>query len=211
MNMIAFWLRGTLIGFLVSVTGDPTDFLCMELTLDRGIGAGMAVALGATLADTLFGALAAIGLAEIANYFLNFSYVLNIAGGLFLIYFGLRGIYARLEKRQKKVMRMRDMVGVELWAFMFTMLSPLTAITFVAFFKSFGIVLLDHDLWTLIPLILGFACGSLLWWVLLMGSVSFFKHLFKPIYLIWLSRASGFVILMFGVYEIGKELWDLIF
>jgi threonine/homoserine/homoserine lactone efflux protein len=183
----------------------------MELTLERGVGAGLAVAIGATLADTLFGALAALGLAEAASYLSNFSYVLNIAGGLFLIYFGLRAMWVHLEKRQKKVMRMRDMVGIELWTFVFTMLSPLTAITFLAFFKSFGILLLANDIWSLIPLILGFACGSLLWWMFLIGAVVFFNKLFKPIYLIWMSWASGFVILLFGIYEIGKEVWDLIF
>ena len=51
----------------------------------------------------------------------------------------------------------------------------------------------------LLPLVAGVFAGSALWWLFLSGAVSLVRHRLAPGVLVWINRASGAAIMVFGI------------
>ena len=74
--------KGILIGVAVAAPVGPIGLLCIQRTLQDGLPTGLATGLGAALADGIFGAIAAFGLASISDSLIAHQDPLRIIGGL---------------------------------------------------------------------------------------------------------------------------------
>ncbi|MEE8563144.1 MAG: LysE family transporter, partial [Alphaproteobacteria bacterium] len=90
MNTAEFLIKGLIVGFLVAVPVGPVAVMCIHRTIAHGRLAGYVCGLGATLADTVFGAIAALGLGFIAAELIANQSWLRIGGGILLVALGLR-------------------------------------------------------------------------------------------------------------------------
>src|SRR3546814_11711403 len=72
------------IGFAMAVPVGPVGLLCIRRTLNYGLVIGLLSGLGAALADALFAAAAAGGLASLMDFLLAIERQLRVAGGVFL-------------------------------------------------------------------------------------------------------------------------------
>src|ERR1700693_4676619 len=65
---IGVFYRGLVLGLMIAAPVGPVGLLCIRRTIQKGLPAGFATGLGAALADTIFGAVAALGVAALLAF-----------------------------------------------------------------------------------------------------------------------------------------------
>ena len=128
------FLKGLILGLLISVPVGPIGVLCIKRTLEKGRISGLVSGLGAATADGLYGAVAAFGLVLISNFLINQRLALGLVGGCLLIYIGLKSFYRnpsdiRIVNSENKTL-LKDYLST----FFLTVINPSTIIFFTAFF-----------------------------------------------------------------------------
>ena len=81
------FLKGILIGMLVSAPMGPTGLLCLRETTRGGRRQGMLVGLGATLSDLVYGLIAYWGVGIVLNLLDEYSSSLRLGGSIFILGF----------------------------------------------------------------------------------------------------------------------------
>ena len=76
----------------------PIGLLCIRRTLYFGRWSGFFTGLGAALADTFYGSIAAFGLTLISDLLFVYEPYLKIIGGCFLLYIGAKTFFAFCRK-----------------------------------------------------------------------------------------------------------------
>src|SRR5688572_26304452 len=98
MDFDFFW-RGFAIGLSIAAPVGPIGVLCIRRTLADGRNAGLVSGLGAATADAAYGAIAGFGLTALSELLVGQTTLLQVAGGAFLIYLGLKTFMARPSER----------------------------------------------------------------------------------------------------------------
>ena len=196
-----FFLRGLLIGFSIAAPVGPIGVLCIRRTLADGRLAGLVSGLGAATADAFYGSLAGFGLTLVANFLVSQQAWLRLAGGIFLLYLGVKTFLSRPagEAAQAVNPGSRGLWGAYLSTLLLTLTNPLTILSFAAIFAGLGLAETGGTPLSAGLLVLGVFCGSASWWLLLSAGVSLFRRRVTPTVLHWVNRIAGLVILGFGI------------
>ncbi|MBL8994016.1 MAG: LysE family transporter [Spirochaetia bacterium] len=172
----------------------------IHLSLGRGWRTGLAAAFGAASADGLYGCLAAIGLHFFSGFLVEHARLLRLAGGIFLLSYGLRQIFIF----QKDSPRVFGTGLSSAWAsgFMITGANPVTILTFSAVLVQ---ARMAGSPW---PIAFGVFAGSLAWYAALGGAALFFRerlstrlHLIRRI-TAFAFVGTGLVILASAIFKI---------
>src|SRR6476620_355452 len=99
----SFFLRGVAIGFSIAAPVGPIGVLCIRRTLAEGRLYGFVSGLGAATADATYGAIAAFGLTFISDVLIGQRVGMQIIGGLFLCYLGVRTFTSRPAEQSEAV------------------------------------------------------------------------------------------------------------
>jgi threonine/homoserine/homoserine lactone efflux protein len=191
------FVRGLVIGFSIAAPVGPIGVLCIRRTLADGRAIGLAVGLGAAVADAMYGAVAGFGLTAVSSLLVRQQDVLRAVGGLFLCYLGARTFLARPADQAARVGG-RGILGAFVSTLGLTLANPATILSFVAVFAGFGIAAATG--WRdAAVLVAGVFIGSAAWWLLLSGAVSALRTRLDQRALRWVNRVSGLVLLGFGV------------
>lgn len=190
--------KGVAIGLMVAAPVGPVNVLCARRALSHGWRAGMASGLGAALADTIFGALAACGLAFATGLVAAHRTTLALAGGLFLLAYGWRTL--RAAPPDPGLSRDAAGLGADFaTAFLLTLANPITVFSFAGSYVALAIpVDPGIDAGDLL-LVGGVFLGSCAWWALLATAASRLRQRFTGAGLAIANRAAGAVILAFGL------------
>lgn len=197
------FLKGVAVGFAIAAPVGPVGLLCIRRALADGRIAAWIAGLGAAVADTLYGAVAAFGLTLVSDFITDHRAALSVVGGVFLMVLGVRTFRARATLSRTPDVHMgllRDFGS----SFVLTLTNPATIIAFMAVFASMGAVKavgLTMDSWLLIG---GVFVGSALWWFVLSALAGAVRHHFSPGWLMWLNRGSGVVLVLFGMVVLGS-------
>lgn len=159
--------QALLIGLAVAAPVGPMALIVIERTLARGQAAGLAFGLGVAAADASYAALAAIGVSAVRELLVAASRPLAIAGGLLMLYFGLRIALAKPALPVPGAGTNSNRSAF-LAAFGLTLANPPTIVFFAGVFATLGNGAVLGK-----PLVfaLGVLLGSALWWVLLTGAL----------------------------------------
>jgi threonine/homoserine/homoserine lactone efflux protein len=87
-----------------------------------------------------------------------------------------------------------------------TLANPTTILSFVAILAGLGVGMAGGGSGAAGLLVLGVFVGSALWWLILSGGVGLLRLRLTPGVLRWINRASGLIILGFGVLALAS-LW----
>ncbi len=195
-----FLLQGLLIGFSIAAPVGPIGVLCIRRSLADGARIGLLTGLGAATADAIYGAIAAFGLTAISGLLVEQRFLLGLLGGLFLCYLGVRTFLAKPAKDAASAQR-----GGALMAygstFVLTMTNPMTILSFAAVFVGLGVGSAKNYSAAAV-MVIGVFVGSALWWLLLSSAVSLVRNRMTTSALQWVNRASGTIIVAFGVYAL---------
>lgn len=198
------FLKGLIVGFLIAAPVGPINVLCVRRTLVHGRLAGIASGLGAAFADTIYGALAALGLAFITGIMLEERFWLGVIGAAILVILGVRTLIAG-PPRAAVTKDPSSLAGDFTSTFFLTLTNPITVLSFIAIFAAFGIEGDDHIQLDDGLLLLGVFAGSLAWWLTLTGLVGLFHGRFSEEGLVWTNKVAGIIILGFA----GVVLWEV--
>jgi threonine/homoserine/homoserine lactone efflux protein len=203
---VAFFSRGLVIGFAIAAPVGAIGLLCIRRTLAHGRLIGFVSGLGAASADALYGAVAALGLTAVSATLVAHQDVVRLVGGLFLLYLGTRTALAlpALEAGSGSVRGLAVAFGSTL---ALTLTNPTTILSFVAVFAGFGLGTAAGDRAAAVLMVCGVFLGSALWWLLLSGSVGFFRRALTLERLRWVNRGSGAMLVGFGFLSLLSLWW----
>jgi threonine/homoserine/homoserine lactone efflux protein len=197
METLLFFFKGMGAGFVVAAPVGPVAVLCVRRTLARGAGSGFATGLGAALADTLYGVVAAYGVTFIAILLLEQNFWFRLIGGVLLLALGAKTLLTG--PVDTRVSSRDGLVGDFLSALVLTGTNPITLVAFGVVFTSIGVAAAGEEFDWAEALIAGVFVGSALWWGLLTVLASIFRASVGLAGLRWVNRVSAAVILASGV------------
>jgi threonine/homoserine/homoserine lactone efflux protein len=195
----SFFLRGLLIGVSIAAAVGPMCILCIQRTLARGQLYGLVSGLGIATADAVYGSIAAFGLTVITTMFVSQQLWLRFIGGLFLLYLGIKTILSRPAERAASA-QASNFLGAYISTFLLTLTNPMTILSFAAIFAGLGVGGASKSYLTSIFVVCGVFAGSALWWCFLTSGISLLRKRFTPLWLLWINRASGAVIVVFAAF-----------
>jgi threonine/homoserine/homoserine lactone efflux protein len=196
----SFLLRGLGIGFAIAIGVGPITLLTIRRTLDHGRVYGLASGMGVAAADATYGGIAAFGLAALASVLVGARVALGLIGGAFLLYLGWNAFTAKPRAAAETDDR-PGLVAAAASIYGLTMTNPMTILSFAAVFAGLGIVADGGANAALITV--GVFCGSALWWLILTAAVAALRSRVTPRVLVWINRATGVLLLGFGVIAIA--------
>ena len=198
MLAILIFLKGAIIGFVIAAPVGAIGVLCIQRSFQHGFEAGFTTGIGAALADTVYGAIAAFSITGILHFLMDNRNYIKFFGGVFLLILGI----AIFRKPGRKVTDKQvannhwNNIGI---TFLLTLTNPTTIFSFLGIFAVLGLGVTHSNFNYTLLLIFGVFAGSLAWWVILSGCVSYFHKTITSKTLHRINQCSGGLIIAFGV------------
>lgn len=200
--MSSLLLRGFVLGFAVAASPGPIFFLCFRRTLLQGRLIGLLSGLGVATVDAFYAAVATFGVAALAVAFAAGRRPLALVGGIALVALGARGLLERA--RPESSASPRTARGLA-WAYLstagLTVTNPATILSFAALAATLGLGTAG-DLVKPAAVVAGVLIGSAAWWCCLVLAASWLRPRLTPGVLAGMSRASGAVIVVLGIFAV---------
>ncbi len=198
---LIFFFKGFIAGVMITTPVGPVGMLCIERILVKGSLNGFVSGLGAATADLIYSLVVVFGLAVISDFLVNQQMWFRLFGGVFFVFLGLK-IYRQQKKQPAKVHEGRGYLSDYGSAFVVTFFNPVPVFAFIAIFAGLGITGVTKV--STLMLVGGVFAGSSLWWVGLCGFAAVFRKKFKTAHFLWLAKASGAVITIFGIVMLSS-------
>lgn len=206
MEQILPFLRGIAIGFAIAAPIGPVGILCIRKALADGHLAAFVAGLGAAVADTVFGGVAAFGIGAVMSFIDGQMVTLKVVGGLFMLGLGIhtwRSATVMVEVEPGKGPGMaRDFVST----FAITITNPGTIFGVAGVFAALGPMGRPGVGWATGLLVAGIFAGSSLWWLTLSAVASAARTRFTPERMRRFNHLSGAMLLVFGAAALGSLL-----
>jgi putative LysE/RhtB family amino acid efflux pump len=200
--MTLFWITfatGFGFGLALAMPVGPIALICIQQTLSRGLGAGVAAGVGVALADAAYAAVAAFGLVAATVFLTGVQTPLRILGLAVMLWLAWR-IWRRADTpRHLGGAPPAAALTIAIQTFVLTLTNPLTIMTFLALFVGAGVGLTLSPL-TAAILVAGAFAGSMLWWVLLAALINAVRVRLEESALAWINRVSALMIAGFAVW-----------
>lgn len=197
------FLKGAIVGMLIAAPVGPINVLVIRRTLVQGRLAGIASGVGAALADTVFGAIAALGISMLQSFLEQERTLLSLVGAAILVVMGVR----MLRQPVPKLSAGSDpasLFGDFTSTLFLTLTNPVTVLSFMAVFAAFGVRpdgrVGNDDL----LLLAGVMSGAMAWWLAVVEGVCLFRDRFTTTGLTWANRIAAIVVLGFAAAVAGE-------
>jgi threonine/homoserine/homoserine lactone efflux protein len=199
----AIFIKGIIIGLLVSAPLGPIGIMCIQRTLNRGYMSGFVSGLGAAAADIIFAVIAGFGLTIVITFIEEKHLYFQIFGGLFVLYIGYR-IFNTNPVKQLKLQRLnktrlsQDFASI----FLLTISNPMAIFLFVAIMAALKVANDLLSFFELSILVSGIAGGAILWWFVLASIANRFRKKIRLKSIWWMNKITGSVVFLFGIVVI---------
>lgn len=131
----------------------------------------------------------------------RFSMILQLAGGLYLLYLGIK-IIRNVSGESRPSIRADSLRKTYISLFLLTLANPMTWLTFAGGYAGLGLDVGASNAGLAVCFIAGVFLGSSCWWWLLSGvTARLSKRLNGPV-LLQINRVSGSLIIIFGVWAL---------
>lgn len=202
--MLSLYYNGILIGFLIAAPVGPVGAMCVRQTLVRGRLHGLFAGLGAAIADSIFGVVAAFGLTSISSLAMEYQNEIRIAGVIAMLGLGLRILLSHRHPDEEaeaadRRSRSHSNTGTFLATFVLTLTNPVTILAFAGIFAAFGVLHEDTTLTEASVLVGGVFSGSAAWWIALALLAGLMHGNLNPRSMRWINRLTGALLLVFAL------------
>ena len=204
MDSLFFFLKGLGAGFVVAAPVGPVAVMCVRRTMTHGPVAGYVTGLGAALADTFYGVVAAFGIGFIADLMLDNEFWFRLVGGIVLLIIAAKTMLSGVDETQPR--RSQGLFRDFLSALVVTGTNPITVVAFGAVFAAIGAVAAGATFDWAESLVAGVFVGSALWWLLLTGIAGALRGAVSDHGLRWINRSSAAVIGVSGIVVLAGAL-----
>lgn len=201
-----YLIKGFLVGFSVAAPIGPVAIFCIRQTLAFGRRAGLAAGLGVSLADAVYGWIAAYSASLVEKLIHIYAKWFYLLGGCFLLFLGISILRSRLKHQEGE-----DVQGQNLWrsfykTLLLTFASPMTTLLFIGMFTAYGVFETPLKEMRLPHLVLGVFLGAMAWWTFLAFTVKFTQKKLGQHFFKYVNAISGSLILGYGVITLVKFL-----
>ena len=196
--VLSFLVKGLILGFAIAAPVGPIGLLCIRRTVQFGRLSGLFSGLGAAFADMIYGIIAAFGLTLISDFLLSHQFWLRVVGGAFLIYLGLKTMFAKHREKNQQVTH-KTLINDFVSTFFLTMTNPLTILSYIAIFAGLGLGDMRGYYANAAWLVFGVFLGSAIWWLILSEGVTLFRKKVSKQVMTWINRIAGALIALFGL------------
>lgn len=204
MDSLLFFLKGVGAGFVVAAPVGPVAAMCVRRTLAHGLTAGYATGLGAALADTFYGVVAAFGITFVANLLLANEFWFRLVGGAVLLLMAAKALLSGTV--EPRASQSDGLFGQFVSALVVTGTNPITVVAFGVVFTAIGVVAAGEVLLWAMWLVAGVFVGSALWWGMLTAVAGMFRGTVGAHGLRWINRTSAAVIGASGIAVLASAL-----
>ena len=196
------YISGLIVGFLVALPVGTVSVICVTRSLQYGKSSGYFTGLGAAAADLIYGIIAIYGLTAISGQLLVNQPVLRLAGGLCIVFIGMRMMVKQVSTDEKVVVTHDTNIKDFVSTFFITLSNPITMLAFIAALSNINHLFDRIDFFQSTLIVLGIFSGSMLWWIILVNIALHFKQYLNDVYLKRINMVSGFFILSIGLFLI---------
>lgn len=169
---------------MVAIPVGPVGLLLIQRSLSISPIAGIATGIGAALADSVFGVLAALGLVRLINQLDAGRHLIAPLGSLALLIVGIHFYFQKPPVLVAKEVLTGPYQRRYWWdaisAFFLTLLNPTTIIAFAALFAGSGLIPEDPRKIEFFEIGTGIGVGSLAWWLILVTIAEPVKRRLNP-------------------------------
>jgi threonine/homoserine/homoserine lactone efflux protein len=192
-------IRGIATGLIIAAPVGPVNVLCIQRTLGKGWKSGLVSGLGAAVADTIYGSVAAFSITLVIDFLLREQFWIRVLGGFLLIAIGVLYYFRKPKTLQqgKEEATHSDFVST----FLLTLTNPTTVLSFIAVLATMGMKEQRSAGLTAL-LVAGIFLGSMMWWTILTVSVGALRSRINDHTMVWMNRVAGLAIGGFGVVNI---------
>lgn len=198
--MLELFIKGIIIGILVSAPMGPVGMLCIQRTLNKGRWHGFITGIGATFSDIIYAVLTCLGMGVVINFVEANQQPLQLAGSIVLGLFGYyiyrsNPIKSLRKGREKKLSYTQDLIT----AFLLTFSNMLIVLLYIGLYARFGFVLPEHSIPMLMAGIGGIGIGALCWWLSITSIITKLKKHFNIRGVGIMNKAVGFIIMVVSI------------
>jgi len=195
------FLKGILIGIIVSAPMGPVGILTVQRTLNKGRWEGFATGIGASASDFLYAIITGYGMSFVVDIIENpaIALIIKIVGSVLLFAFGVYTFRSIPNNNVKDDIPTptdkNDLKSFAISGFAVTVSNPLIIFMFLALFGQFTFILVDN----IIPQIVGYIAiigGALTWWFSLTWLVDKVRAKFNNKVLWWINRVIGIIVMV---------------
>ena len=209
--MIVDVLKAFAIGICASAPLGPAAILVLQKSLSYGHRAGFYTGLGATTVDTTYATLSIFALAWTQDFINTYEYTIYLIGGLIVALLGAAMAFKDPFRKLKSGNPSRSASIKDYAEAVLTALSnPGAAFVMFALFAFFN-VNAGRSGFSVLPIILGVAAGSMAYWFTFSYIFSKIRNVIKMSALVWLSRIAGIIVMIIGIALLGEGTFQLFF
>lgn len=201
-----YLLRGILIGLLFGLPVGAVGTMTVQRTWNGGIKAGLFTGLGSSVADCFYAVVGVFGLTLISDFLLKYQVIINILGGGFVLFLGIRLLMKKEDTADAKVETMNP-IKMFLSSFAVGITNPAAILTFLFAFSYFGISA-GAGLLRGILLVTGVFTGTYIWWGTLTAVTHIIKKKTAKFSFCYMNRIFGSMLSLFGVIVLLRLLFE---
>ncbi len=197
-------MEAWLIGLAIAAPVGPIGMLCIRKTLELGLIGAIAVGLGAALADSVYGLVAALGLTAVSHFLLEKAIYIKLVGGAFLLYLAYKELKVKPTTKLASIGKSKHMSRLVTEVFFLTLTNPATILTFIGIFAGIG----GGDVSTteMMLLVMGIFLGSMTWWLFLGTLIVKIKHKLPEGWFHHIRTLSAIILGGFGLWAIVSSV-----
>jgi threonine/homoserine/homoserine lactone efflux protein len=192
------FLQGIIIGLTLAVPVGPISLLCIRRSIADGRLHGIISGFGVATADSLYAAVAVLGLTAISGIIVAHQIFFRIFASLVLMAVGVN-VFLSLPVEPGENRGQESYPKDYLSMLAIALANPLTILFFIIVLPGIGITLGGASLSTSAEFVLGIFSGSVAWWVLLCGAIGSVRTSLSTRNLQRINRISGILIVCFGI------------
>ena len=221
-EIFKIFFGGLCVGLASSMTVGPVAVLCIQRTLSKGHLSGIMSGLGVACADTLLAILSFTVYALLKSYIDEYSRVIQICGGVFVVIVGIFIFFKNPVPQIRKNRAGRKTLWQDFASmFGFTLANFVVIIPYIlAFFTMFNIELTSEvadaaaigsvseisAIMRNVLILSGFLAGAILWWAGLTSVINLFRRRFRPRHMLTINHVAGVIIGVLGLYTLLSVL-----
>ena len=204
-SSVVVWFQGFVLGVAIAAPVGPIGLLCIRRTLEHGQVIGFATGMGAAVADTIYGAIAAFGISALLVFLTGHEMAFRILGGLFLLAVAVRTYFKTAATGDDPVPDEKTCVGGFMTGLTLTLTNPVSVIAFLGLFAGVGITG-NLDFLDAAILVWGVFVGASAWWLTLSSGVALVRHRISEDRLSVINHGTAVALALFGVWALASAL-----
>lgn len=204
MSMLIHLMEAWLIGLAIAAPVGPIGMLCIRKTLEIGLIGAIAVGLGAALADSVYGLVAALGLTAVSHFLLEKATYIKVVGGGFLLYLAYKELKIKPVPKLAPIGKSKHMSRLVTEIFFLTLTNPATILTFIGIFAGIGGGAASTT--EMILLVVGIFLGSMTWWLFLGTLIVKITHKLPEGWIHHIRTLSAIILGGFGLGALASSI-----